>query len=186
VPALPPRQADAGARLRSPAGGHLHAQAGADGGGDRGGRRLLRPLWQRADEKLQAARHRSVGRLRHALRQMPDRRARPRRPGVRRPPGRGDRDRAAEDPRRHGRAGAADPQRPAGPALTADRAARGTSSRSPRRSTLSTCPTSTTPSTRREPSSASGGPSRRWAFGTTICRLTSESGGGSRPGLAKG
>ena len=77
VPALPARQADAGARLRPPAGRHLHAQARADGRGDRGGRRLLRPRRQRADEKLQAARDRPAGRLRHALRQVPDRRARP-------------------------------------------------------------------------------------------------------------
>ena len=173
VPALPARQADAGARLRPPAGRRLHAQAGADGLGDRGGGRLLRPLRQRADEKLQAPGDRPAGRLRHALRQMPDRRARPRRRRVRRPPGRGAGDRAAEDPRRHGRAGAAHPQRPPGSPLAPDRAvARARSRPSPRRSTRSTSPTSTTRSTKRAPSSASGAPSRRSASGTTTCRRT--------------
>ena len=43
VLALPARQPDAGARLRPSAGRHHAAQVRADRGGDRGGRRLLRP-----------------------------------------------------------------------------------------------------------------------------------------------
>ena len=39
--------------------------------GDRGGRRLLRPLRHRADEVAQAARHRPARRLRDAVRQVP-------------------------------------------------------------------------------------------------------------------
>ena len=156
----PRGNADAGARLRPSAGRRHHAQARADRGGDRGGRRLLRSRRQRADEELQAARDRSARRLRHALRQVPARRARPRRAGVRR--------RVAEEiaivqPRIVVVMGE--------PALRvlndlelplAGRSsrARARSRPSPRRSTRSTCPTSTTRSTRRAPSSASGARSR--------------------------
>ena len=92
---------------------------------DRRGRRLLRPARQRADEKLQAAGDRPAGRLRDALRQVPDRRARPGRRRVLAAAGRGARDRAAENRRRHGRACAARPQPPRSAALTRGRAARG-------------------------------------------------------------
>ena len=128
--------------------------------GDRGGRRLLRARRQRADEELQTPGDRPAGRLRHALRQVPDRRARPRRRGVRAAAGRGDRDRAAEDRRGDGGAGAAHPQR-ARSCRSRGRSssARGRSRPSPRPSTPSMCPTSMTRWMRRAPSSASGGPS---------------------------
>ena len=62
------------------------------------------------------------------------------------------------------------------PALAPDRGARGRDpGLHPDRSTPSTSPTSTTRSTRRAPSSASGAPSRCSATGTTTCRRTSVS-----------
>ena len=64
--ALPARQPDAGARLGPPAGGRLPPQVRAGALGDRGGRGVLRARRQRADEELQAARHRPADRLRHA------------------------------------------------------------------------------------------------------------------------
>ena len=54
-----------------PAGRHHAAQVRADRGRDRGGRRLLRALGQRADEELQAARDRPARRLRDAVREVP-------------------------------------------------------------------------------------------------------------------
>ena len=54
--ALPARQPDARARLGPPAGGHHAAQVRPHALGDRGGRGVLRPRRQRADEELQAAR----------------------------------------------------------------------------------------------------------------------------------
>ena len=110
---LPARQPDAGARLRPPAGRRVPAQVRADAGGDRGGRRVLRARRHRADEVAAAARHRSAGRLRHAVREVPGRRHRAGRAGVHRAPGRGDRDRAAEDRRGHGPGGARRAQRAA-------------------------------------------------------------------------
>ena len=77
---LPARQRDAGAGLGPPPGRHLHAQARGDPGRDRGGRRLLRPRRQRADEELQAALDRPDRRLRDALREVPADRPRPRPP----------------------------------------------------------------------------------------------------------
>ena len=47
-----------------------------DAGGGRGGRRVLRPRRDRADEVAQAARHRSARRLRDAVREVPGRRHR--------------------------------------------------------------------------------------------------------------
>ena len=88
------------------------AQVRADGGGDRGGRRVLRPQRQRADEELQAARDRPARRLRDALREVPDRRSFACRRGMRRARDRGDRDRPAALRRRHGGARARDAQRP--------------------------------------------------------------------------
>ena len=64
-----------------------------------------------ADEELQAAEHRPARRLRDALRQVSGCRHRPGGRGVRRAGDRGDRDRAAEDDRRDGRARACDPER---------------------------------------------------------------------------
>ena len=74
--ALPARQPDAGARLGPPAGRRVPAQVRADAVGDRGGRRVLRPLRHRADEVAAAARHRPAGGLRDAVRQVPGRRHR--------------------------------------------------------------------------------------------------------------
>ncbi len=54
-----------------PPGRHHAAQVRADALGDRGGRRLLRALRQRADEVAAAAADRPARRLRHALRQVP-------------------------------------------------------------------------------------------------------------------
>ena len=95
-----------------PAGRHLHAQARADGGGDRGGRRLLRPRRQRADEKLQAARIDPLVVYGTLCVKCPIAEPDLAAEECVAPRGRGDRDRAAEDRRRHGRAGAARPQRP--------------------------------------------------------------------------
>ena len=79
---------------------------------DRGGGRLLRPLRQRADEELQAARDRPARRLRDALRQVPAS------PTRRSPPASASRrvveEVAIVEPRMHrrdGRAGAREPQR---------------------------------------------------------------------------
>ena len=72
--ALPARRADARARLRPPAGRHHAAQVRAAAVGDRGGRRLLRPLGERADEVAAAPADRSARRLRDAVRQVPGRR----------------------------------------------------------------------------------------------------------------
>ena len=156
--ALPARQPDAGARLRPSPGRHLPAQVRADRRGDRGGGRLLRPRRQRADEELQAARHRPAGRLRDALRQVPGRRPVAGRRGVRRAHRRGDRDRAAADRRGDGRARAA--RRSTSVDVPLSRTLEPTLGRdpgaSPRRSTPSTSPTSTSRSTRRSPSASSG------------------------------
>ena len=81
--AVPARPAPARARLGPPAGRRLPPQARPRTGRDRGGRRVLRALGQRADEELQAARHRSACRLRDAVRQMPARRPLARLPAVR-------------------------------------------------------------------------------------------------------
>ena len=91
----PRGQPDADPRLRPPAGRRLPAQVRADPRGDRGGRRVLRPLRHRADEVAAAAGHRPAGRLRDAVRQVPGRRHLAGRAGVRRAAGRGARDRAA-------------------------------------------------------------------------------------------
>ena len=105
-PHCPRGQADAGARLRPSAGRRLHAQARADVGGDRGGRRLLRPRRQRADEIFKRLGIDPLVVYGTPLRQVPDRPS-PTSPPQEcvRAPGRGDRDRPAEDRRRHGRAG---------------------------------------------------------------------------------
>ena len=89
----PRGQPDAGARLGPPPGRRVAAQARADARRGRGGRRVLRPRRHRADEVAQAARHRSAGRLRHAVREVPGRRPGAGRAGVHRAAGRGDRDR---------------------------------------------------------------------------------------------
>ena len=106
VRALPARQPDARARLGASAGRHLHAQVRARGVGDRGGRGLLRPRRQRADEELQAPRHRSAGRVRHGVREVPGGRHRP--VGARVPRARAGRagDRAAAHRGGDGRGGA--------------------------------------------------------------------------------
>ena len=102
---LPARQPHARARLGPPAGGHLAAQVRAGALGDRGGRGVLRARRQRADEELQAPRHRPARRLRDRVREVPC--ARHGRLGARLPRARarGDHDRAAADRGRDGRGG---------------------------------------------------------------------------------
>ncbi|CAA9463594.1 MAG: hypothetical protein AVDCRST_MAG38-446, partial [uncultured Solirubrobacteraceae bacterium] len=112
LPALPAREPHTGARLRPPAGRHHAAQARADAIGDRGGRRVLRTQWHRADEGHAAPGHRPAAGLRDAVHQVPGARHHARRSGLRRPPGRGDRHRRAQDHRRDGVRGARDAQRP--------------------------------------------------------------------------
>ena len=144
-----------------------------DGGGDRGGRRLLRPLRQRADEELQAARDRPARRLRDAVRQVPGLRPGAGRGRVRRAGGRGDRDRRAALHRGHGRARARDAQRARGAALARARAEAGRDAEpDPDPSRRSTCPTSTNRSTPRSRSASSGAPSARSATGTRTSRRT--------------
>ncbi|CAA9501561.1 MAG: hypothetical protein AVDCRST_MAG53-2025, partial [uncultured Solirubrobacteraceae bacterium] len=109
--ALPAGGPDARARLGPPPGRRLPAQARPVAGGDRGGSRVLRPGRDGGDEVAEAPRDRSSRRLRDALREVPDERSRPRRPGVRRAGRARARDRAAQDRRRDGRGGAARPQR---------------------------------------------------------------------------
>ena len=97
LPALPARPADAGARLRPPAGRHHAAQARAAALRGRGGGRLLRALRRRADEVVQAPVDRSAGGVRHAVREVPAWRPLDGRSGVRGARGARDRDRAAAD-----------------------------------------------------------------------------------------
>ena len=171
--ALPPRRADAGARLRAPAGRHHAAQVRAAAVGDRGGRRLLRPRRRRADEVAAPPADRPARGLRHAVRQVPGPRHLARRPGVPRPRRRGDRDRLAQDHRHDGRGRAVRARRPRRcrwPGPLGRSSAR--SSRSRRRSRTSTCRTSTARSTTSAPSAPSGRRSGCSATGTPSCRRT--------------
>ena len=76
-----------------PAGRHLPDQVLGAAVRGRGGRRVLRPHRQRADEVAQAAADRPAGGLRDAVRQVPGRRPGDGRPGLRGAAGRGARDR---------------------------------------------------------------------------------------------
>ena len=164
---------DAGARLGASAGGRVPAEVRAERVGGRGGGRVLRPQRRRADEELQAARHRPADGLRDAVREVPGRRSRPGGRGVRRAARRGDRGRAAADRRGDGTARARDAQRPRAAARAA-RSSRGSarSSSSRPRSRRCTCPTSTGRSTRSARSASSGRRSARSATGTPTCRPT--------------
>ena len=142
--------------------------------GGRGGRGLLRPRRQRADEVAQAAVDRPARRVRHAVREVPGARPGDGRPGLRRAAGRGARDRLAQDRRGDG-PGGADVVNELDLPLRRDAAsgARASCSASRRRSRRCTCRTSTRRSTRRAPSASSGRRSGCSASGGRTCRRTS-------------
>ncbi len=171
--ALPAGTANAGPRLRPSAGRHLHGQVLRSAGRGRGGRGLLRAQRKRADEVAQAPRHRSSGRLRDAVRQVPGSRHRPGRPVVRGPPAGGAGHRRTQAPGRDG------PRR-ARRSSTISRSrwprssslASGRSRPSPRRRRPCTRPTSTSRSMRSEPSVSSGAPFASSASGGLTSRRT--------------